>query len=77
MPIWKDTVSSSMSSNFFTAERIDKMQKYLINHPIDHRYDELCSQNIYDGDDIPPDQLAARGYYDVLKELGKLPPGVE
>ena len=53
------------------------MQKYLINHPIDHRYDELCRQSIYDGDDVPPSQLAARGYYDVLKELGKLPPGIE
>ena len=66
-----------MSDEFFTAERIEKMQKYLINHPIDHRYDELCSQSIYDGDDVPPSQLAARGYYDVLKELGKLPPDIK
>lgn len=70
-------VLNSMSDEFFTAERIEKMQKYLINHPIDHRYDELCRQSIYDGDDVPPSQLAARGYYDVLKELGKLPPGIE
>lgn len=70
-------MSNSMSNNFFTPERIKKMQQYLIDHPIDHGYDELCAQNIYDGDDIPPRQLAARGYYDVLKELGKLPPGIE
>jgi len=53
------------------------MQQYLIDYPIDHKYDELCAQDIYDGDDVPPRQLAARGYYDVLKELGKLPPGIE
>ena len=51
--------------------------QYLIDYPIDHKYDELCAQDIYDGDNVPPRQLAARGYYDVLKELGKLPPGVE
>lgn len=70
-------MSSSMNNDFFTPERIKKMQQYLIDHPIDHSFDELCAQNIYDGDDVPPRQLAARGYYDVLKALGKLPPGVE
>ena len=70
-------MSSSTNEKFFTPERIKKMQQYLIDYPIDHKYDELCAQDIYDEDDVPPRQLAVRGYYDVLKELGKLPPGVE
>ena len=53
------------------------MKQYLIDYPIDHKYDEQCAKDNKVGDDVPPRQLAARGYYDVLKELGKLPPVVE
>lgn len=63
-----------MSEAFFTPERIAKMQKYVLEHPIDHSLDERCE---YLDNDVDPSQLATRGYYDVLKELGKLPPGVE
>ena len=52
-------MSSSTNEKFFTPERIKKMQQYLIDYPIDHKYDELCAQDIYDGDDVPPRQLAA------------------
>lgn len=62
---------------YFTPERIRKMQQYILDHPIDHRYDELAELSIYDGDDVPPDQLASRGYYELLKDFGMLPPGIE
>ena len=37
-------MSSSTNEKFFTPERIKKMQQYLIDHPIDHKYDELCAK---------------------------------
>ena len=62
-----------MNKEFFTPERIEKMQKYVLEHPIDHSLDDACEY--FDCTEYA--QMAARGYYDVLKELGKLPPGVE
>lgn len=62
-----------MNEKFFTPERIAKMQKYVLEHPIDHSLDDACKYF----DCTEYEQMAARGYYDVLKELGKLPPGVE
>jgi len=58
-------------SNWLTPERIAKMQKWLLEHPIDHKYDEMC--DMLDSP-APPEQLAA---YEALKEIGKIPPGIE
>lgn len=49
------------------------MQKYVLEHPIDHSLDEACKY--LDGEES--EQLATRGYYNVLKRIGKLPPGVK
>ena len=54
-----------------TPEEIEHMKNYLKEHPIDHRYDVPEGVIELDGD-TPLDQLAARGYYDILKELGEL-----
>ncbi len=61
-------------SSRLTPERIAKMQKWLLEHPIDHEYDEMC--DMLDSP-APPAQLASRAVYNVLKEIGELPPGVE
>lgn len=58
-------------SNWLTPERIAKMQKWLLEHPIDHKYDEMC--DMLDS----PAQLASRAAYNALKGIGKLPPGIE
>lgn len=70
---FKDMWRSFMNEKFFTPERIAKMQKYVLEHPIDHSLDEACEY--YDCTEY--EQMAARGYYEVLRELGKLPPGIE
>ena len=48
------------------------MKKYLKEHPIDPQYDEPEGYIVLDGN-TPPSQLAARGYYRILKDLGELP----
>ena len=58
----------------WTPERIAKMQKWLLEHPIDHKYDEMC--DMLDSP-APPEQLASRAAYEALKEIGKIPPGIE
>ena len=50
------------------------MQKHLLEHPIDHRFDAVCDE--YDSQ-APIDQILSRDEYDILKDLGKLPPGIE
>lgn len=62
-----------MDEKLFTSERIAKMQKYVLEHPIDHSLDEACRQL----DCEESEQLAARGCYNVLKRIGKLPEGVK
>ena len=47
-------------SNWLTPERIAKMQKWLLEHPIDHKYDEMC--DMLDSP-APPEQLASRAAY--------------
>lgn len=54
-----------------TPEEIEHMKNYLKGHPIDPQYDEPEGYIVLDGD-TPPSQLAARGYYQILKELGEL-----
>ena len=61
-------------SNWLTPERIEKMQRWLLEHPIDHKYDEMC--DMLDSP-APPAQLASRAAYNALKGIGKLPPGIE
>ena len=55
-----------------TPEKIEYMKNYLKEHPIDPQYDEPEGYIVLDGN-TPPSQLAARGYYDILKKLGELP----
>lgn len=62
-----------MSSDL-TPEEIAEMQQWLLDYPIDHSYDEMC--DMLDSP-APPAQLASRVAYMVLKDIGKLPPGVE
>ena len=58
-------------SNWITPERIAKMQKWLLEHPIDHKYDEMC--DMLDSP-APPEQLASRCAYDALKKLASFRP---
>ena len=44
-------------SSRLTPERIAEMQKWLLEHPIDHEYDEMC--DMLDSP-APPAQLASR-----------------
>lgn len=55
-----------------TPEEIEHMKNYLKEHPIDPQYDEPEGYIVLDGN-TPPSQLAARGYYYILKKLGELP----
>ena len=31
-------------SSWLTPERIAEMQKWLLEHPIDHKYDKMCEE---------------------------------
>ena len=45
--------------------------------PVDPAYDDICN-SFYDGwDRTVHRQMYARDCYSILKELGKLPPGIE
>ena len=66
-------MSSSTNEKFFTPERIKKMQQYLIDHPIDHKYDELCTVKGMMSDDCK-ERMAAEYHqtkirYEKLKKL--------
>ena len=61
-------------SNWLTQERIAEMQKWILEHPIDHKYDEMCKML---DSPAPPEQLASRAAYKALNGIGKLPPGIE
>ena len=54
-----------------TPEEIEHM-KTISKSTIDPQYDEPEGYIVLDGN-TPPSQLAARGYYDILKKLGELP----
>lgn len=53
-----------------TPKRIEELKRYLKENPIDHTYDEEA--DLFDGE-CPPEQLAARSAYELLKRLGELP----
>ncbi len=53
-----------------TPQRIEELKRFLKEHPIEHAYDEQAE--LFDGD-CPPEQLAARSAYELLKRIGKLP----
>lgn len=55
-----------------TPKRIEELKRYLKEHPIDHAYDEEA--DLFDGE-CPPEQLAARSAYELLKMLGELSEG--
>ena len=54
----------------FTQQEIEELKQFLKEHPIDHAYDEEAEY--FDGE-CPPEQLAARSTYSILKDLGELP----
>lgn len=53
-----------------TPQRIEELKQFLKEHPIDHTYDEEAE--LFDGN-CPPEQLAARSTYELLKQLDELP----
>ena len=68
---------NSMSSPLYTEEEIQEMQQILVKTPIDPSYNEICD-SLYDGwDKNVLQQIAARGCYGALKELGRLPPNTD
>ena len=50
-------------SNWITPERIAKMQKWLLEHPIDHKYDEMCDMLDSPAPLLPIFQEVHYGYY--------------
>lgn len=50
------------------------MQQYVLENPIDHSVDAALE---FLDNDVEPRQVITRLYHDVLKDLGKLPPGIE
>lgn len=69
--------SNSTGDSIYTEQEIREMQEFLKENPIDHNYDEIC-HSLYDGWDRKVlHQIAVHSCYDILQELGKLPPGVE
>lgn len=61
-------------AGWLMPEQIAELQTWLIEHPIDHAYDEVSME--LDTDALL-DQLASRSAYKVLKEIGQLPPDTE
>lgn len=60
-----------------SESEVSKMQKWLTEHPIDHKYDDICD-SLYDGFDVAVlQQSLSRNYYDTLKRIGQLPPRIE
>ena len=56
---------------------VREMQQVLLETPVDPAYDDICN-SFYDGwDRTVHRQMYARDCYSILKELGKLPPGIE
>lgn len=70
-------MGSNSMSDYPTQEQITQMQDFLLAHPIDRAYDEMCSEF---NDSLEPNfllQIAARAAYNTLKSLGRLPEGIE
>ena len=65
--------SDSSIHDVFTPEKIKKLQKDLLEEPIDPAWDHECE--CYDSQ-APLGQLHARFCYEILWELGELPEGV-
>ena len=55
-----------------TPEEIEEMKRFLKENPIDPQYDEPEGYIVLDGPPPTPQEVA-RGYYDLLKDLGELP----
>lgn len=61
----------------YSESEVSQMQKWLMEHPIDSKYDDICN-SLYDGFDVVVlQQSLSRNYYDTLKRIGQLPPGIE
>lgn len=54
-----------------TPEEISEYKKYLKDHPIDHKYDELAEQ-LDCGRLVPWEQTYGRLIYGFLKEAGEV-----
>lgn len=57
-------------ASHITPDEIAEMKQYLIDHPIDHAYDE--ADEMFDGK-MPSEQFQARCCYDLLESIGELP----
>ena len=60
----------SSISDLYSEAEIAEMQAWLDEHPIDHKYDDICD-SLYDGRDTAVlQQSLSRSYYATLKWLG-------
>lgn len=63
---------SSSINSLYSEDEIRKMQAWLEEHPIDHKYDDICD-SFYDGfDSAVLQQSLSRSYYATLKRLGRI-----
>lgn len=59
----------SSISDLYSEAEIAEMQAWLDEHPIDHKYDDICD-SLYDGRDTAVlQQSLSRSYYATLKRL--------
>lgn len=65
-------MASSSISDLYSEAEISEMQEWLNEHPIDHKYDDICD-SLYDGFDVAVfQQSLSRSYYATLKRLGRI-----
>ena len=63
-----------MGHTAYTEQDIIEVQQVLLETPIDPAYDDICN-SFYDGWDRGVHrQMYVRDCYNILKELGRLPP---
>lgn len=64
---------NSIDPEKWSPEEIELLQKDLLENPIDTRWDKECKTL---DNQAPIEQLLARGAYEILEQLGKLPKSV-
>ena len=70
-------VPNSTNKPSYTEQEVREMQQVLLETPVDPAYDDICN-SFYDGRDRTVHrQMYARDCYSILKELGRLPSGIE
>ena len=63
-----------MYGSYITEEKILEWQKFLLENPIDHQWDQECE--LFDECNAPENQQRSRIYKCILKELNRLPEGM-